>query len=284
LATGPLQVFQPREGGALRRKEREEIGMRFSKRWMVVVAALATMAGLGAAPASAVSVGADMGVYSQYVWRAVPQTSGKPAVQGDVSVDIGGGLSAGVWFSNAYTVTTSTSAANGGTVDVDEFDWTLDYSGSSGMFGYSVGGILYSYLYDGPSNFGEVYLGGSLDTMLAPTLTIYYTVSDSGNMAYLGGDTWIDLGVSASGGGFDYSGTLSFVSWASDSTRSSDIYNDGLTDVALGVSKDLTAGDVTVTPSITVTIPVGSTASDDERYIYGVAVDPSFIAGVNVAY
>ncbi len=253
--------------------------MRFSKRWVVVAAALATMAGLGAAPASAVSVGGDMGVFSQYVWRAVPQTPlGTPAVQGDLGVDIGGGLSGGVWFSNAYTAGTPSA------LPVVEFDWTLDYSGSAGMFGYSVGGIFYSYLYDGHSNFGEAYVGGSLDTFLAPTLTVYYTVGDSGNSVYLGGDMWVDLGVSASGGGFDYSGTLSFASWQSDSTRNSDNFQDGLSALALGASKDVTVGDLTVTPSLTVTVPLASDSADGNKKIYGVAVDPAFIAGVNVAY
>lgn len=253
--------------------------MQSVKRWMVVVAAvLGCTAGMGAASAGAVDVGGDMGVASQYVWRAVPQTPlGTPAVQGDLGVDIGGGLTGTLWFSNAYTAGTPSA------LPVVEFDWVLDYSGSAGMFGYSVGGIFYSYLNDGHSNFGEAYVGGSLDTLLAPSLTVYYTVGDSGNSVYLGGDVWIDLGVGASGGGFDYSGTLSFVSWASDG-RVSDDYQDGLSALALGASKDLTAGDVTVTPSVTITVPLASESNDATRKIYGAAVDPSFIAAVNVAY
>jgi len=252
--------------------------MQFLKRWMTGIAAvLACTAGMGAASAAAVEVSGDVGAYSQYVWRAVPQTAGEPAVQGDLAVDIGGGLSAGVWFSNAYATT------NGTGVDVDEFDWTLDYSGSAGMLGYSVGGILYSYLYDGHSNFGEAYVGVAADTVAAPSLTVYYTVGDSGNSFYLGGDIWVDLGVGASAGGFDFSGTLSFASWQSDG-RVSDDYKDGLTAVALGASKDVTAGDLTFTPSVMVTVPLASESADGFQKIYGGAVDPSFIAGVNVAY
>jgi len=253
--------------------------MHFLKRWMAVIAAvLGCTAGMGVTSAAAVEVSGDIGVASQYVWRAVPQTAGKPAVQGDVVVDVGGGLSATVWFSNAY------ATANGTGVDVDEFDWVLDYSGSAGSFGYSVGGIFYSYLYDGHSNFDEIYLGGSLDTFLAPSLTVYYTVGDSGNSVYLGGDMWVDLGVSASGGGFDYSGTLSFASWQSDTTRVDDDFQDGLTAIALGASKDIAAGDVTVTPSLMITVPLASDSADGFQKIYGAAVDPSFIAAVNVAY
>jgi len=251
--------------------------MQVRMRWMVVAAALACTAGLGTAPAAAVSLSGDIGVFSQYVWRGVPQNVGLPAVQGDFSADLGGGASAGVWYSDSY------GTGNGTGANVVEFDWTLDYSGSVGALGYSVGGIYYSYLYDGHSNFEEAYLGLSYDTMLAPSITVYYTLGDSGNDFYLGGDTWIDLGVSGSGGGFDYSGTLSFASWQGDG-RVDDDYKDGLSNLALGMSKDVTVGDLTVTPSVTITAPLAGKSADGFQKIYGVAVDPSFIAGVNVAY
>jgi len=249
--------------------------MRFSMRSMVVaVAALACTAGLGPGKASALDIAGDIGVASQYVWRAVAQTGGATAVQGDLSTGVGG-LTGTVWYSNAYPATRG---------QVVEFDWVLDYSGSAGSVGYSGGAIYYTYMNDGHSNFTEIYLGGSLDTILAPTLTVYYTVTDVDSAFYVNGDTWIDLGVSGSAGGFDLSGTLSFVAWASDSARTGDLYQDGLTAIALGASKDVDLGGHTVTPSLMYTFPVVSTSADDNQYIYGTMVNPEFIASLNVPY
>jgi len=214
-------------------------------------------------------------VFSQYVWRAVTQTAGATAVQGDMSVALGG-LSGGVWFSNAYP------SSNGRSVV--EFDWTLDYSGSVGSLGYSVGGVYYTYLYDGHSNFTEAYVGASYDTLLAPSLTVYYTVTDTDSGFYKNGDIWADLGVSGSALGADLSGTLSFVSWKSDAGRTADLYEDGLAALALGASKDLPVDGMTLTPSVTITVPLVSDSSDGNQYIYGTMVKPEFFAGLNLAY
>ncbi|HXH73243.1 MAG TPA: TorF family putative porin, partial [Mariprofundaceae bacterium] len=58
---------------------------------------------MNAAPAQAddLSISGDLGAFSQYVWRGVPQNASKAAVQGDVSAALGG-LSGTVWFSNSY--------------------------------------------------------------------------------------------------------------------------------------------------------------------------------------
>jgi len=237
------------------------------------------------AQAEDVAVGGDIGVYSQYVWRGVEQTVNSTAVQGDLGVSMGG-LSAGVWFSNTYPAGAPQYAGK----DVVEFDWTVDYSGDIGDtgLGYSVGGIAYTYLYDSASNFPELYLGLSADTMLAPSLTAYYTVSDSQNKAYLAGDMWIDLGVSGSAAGFDLSGTVSYAIWKNDVTNrpvgAVDTFKDGLSLLTLGVSKDIEVGGVTMTPSLTYTHPLAKKMADGERYIYGLPVKSEFIAGLNMAF
>jgi uncharacterized protein (TIGR02001 family) len=251
--------------------------MQLKRRLMVwVLAATGLTAGTTAtAWADGPEVSADMGIYSQYVWRAVTQTGNAPAVQGDVGVAMGG-VSFGAWFSNAY------GASNG--QQVEEFDWTLDYSGEAGAIGYSVGAIYYTYQYDGHSNFTEAYVGGSYDGPLAPSLTVYYTVTDTDSGFYKNGDIWIDLGVSQSVDGYDLSGTVSYVNWASDAARASNMYKDGVAAIALGVSKDVDVAGVTMTPSLTVTVPVIGDSSDGNKYIYGTMVDNEFIAGLNFAY
>lgn len=253
--------------------------------------AFSLMLGMGmlsAIPATSqaeeLAISGDVGAFSQYVWRGVAQNNGKTAVQGDLGASYGG-LSASVWFSNTYA---STAPQFGGR-DVVEFDWTVDYSGSVGDLGYSVGGIGYTYLYDSQSNFPEVYAGVSYDGFLSPSLTAYYTVSDSQSKAYKSGDLWVDLGVGTSLAGFDLSGTLSYVKWKKDTvnraiTGGVDKYKSGLSLAAVSISKDLDVSGVTLTPSLSYSMPLAKKQSDGNRYIYGVAATSEFVAGVNFAY
>lgn len=219
----------------------------------------------------------DIGVASQYTWRGVTQTSGETAVQGDIGVGVGA-FSASVWFSNAYLVP-------GADRDVVEFDWVVDYSDSIGDSGidYSLGGIGYTYLYDSESNFPELYAGAAYGPV---SLTAYYTVADSANNAYLKGDTWVDLGVSTALGGFDLSGTLSYAMWKNDAANRAtvDNFKDGVNLVTLGISKDINLSAATLTPSLTVTVPVIGKAADGNRYIYGTAVKNEFVAAMNLSY
>jgi len=259
--------------------------MKMKNIYLSILAAATLGMGLTATAAQAedLSISGDIGVASQYVWRGVGQTGGKPAVQGDLGASYGG-LSAGVWFSNAYP----SAAPQFGGKDVVEFDWTLGYGGSIGDSGvdYSLGYIGYTYLYDSASNFSEVNAGLSYDML---SLTGYYVVKDSKSKFYMKGDTWVDIGVSGAVAGYDVSGTLSYAKWKKDAVTRPvvgglDIYKSGINLVTLGVSKDLTVADVTFTPSLTATIPVIKKASDGNKYIYGTAVTNEFIAAVNFAY
>ena len=229
-----------------------------------------------------VSVSGDIGVFSQYVWRGVPQNGNKTAVQGDVGLAYEG-LSAGAWFSNSYSV---------GTRDVVEFDFTLDYSGSIGDsgLGYSVGGIYYTYMYDSKSNFPELYVGLSYDAPVSPFVTAYFTVADSSNKFYKSGDIWVDFGLTGSLAGFDLSGTLSYVKFKKDPVNRPivggiDMWKSGLSMAALGASKDFAVGDLTVTPSLTTTFPLIKKQADGFRYVYGAGLNTAeFVAGVNIGY
>ena len=246
---------------------------------LAVAAATFTGGTMEARAMEGLEIGGDVGMVSQYVWRGATQTSGMPAVQGSLWA-ASDGFSAGLWFSNAYTSSNPKFAGR----DVVEYDVTLDYSGEAGAVGYSVGGIYYLYQYDPQSNFAEVYAGASMDAPLSPSITLYYTVDDVSSGFYKSGDIWVDLGISGSAGGADLSGTLSYVSWESDPGRTADFYEDGFSLLALGVSKDLAVGDVTMTPSATVSVPIASKSSDGNRYIYGTQVENEFIAGLAIAY
>lgn len=243
--------------------------------------------GLLAAPAHGlaeeVNVAGDIGVASQYVWRGSVQ-KGQPAVQGGLGLS-NGGASLSVWFSNSYASPEPQFAGR----DVVEFDFTADYSGSMDALGYSVGGIYYTYLYDAHSNFTELYAGISYDAPLSPSLTLYYTAKGVQSGFYKTGDIWVDLALAGSVNGFDLSATASCVYWRADAANRAasagvDRYRSGISLLQLAVSRNIEAGAVTITPSMTVAVPVIGKSADGERYIYGGAVRNEFIAAVNVAY
>lgn len=229
-----------------------------------------------------ITMAGDIGVASQYVWRGVTQTSGKTAVQGDLGLSLGD-FSIGGWFSNAYPATAPQFAGR----DVVEFDWTASYGGDIGDsgFAYSVGDILYTYLYDSASNFNEVNAGLSYGPV---SLTGYYVTTSSQNKAYLAGDVWVDLGLSTSLYGFDLSGAVSYAKWKKDAVNrpigAVNTFKSGVNLVTLGISKDISVGDASLTSSLTATIPVGTKQSDGNRYIYGVNAKNEFVAALNLAY
>jgi len=233
---------------------------------------------------SGVSLSGDIGVVSQYVFRGVTQTSGKPALQGDLNLGYEG-FTVSTWFSNAYPSPAPQYAGR----DTVEFDFGLDYSGSYDDIGYSVGAVWYTYLYDSSSNYAEVYGSLSYDAVVSPSLTVYYTAGESANKAFLAGDLWVDLGLSTSYAGLDFSGTVSYANWKNSTAfrpmaGSVNMFKDGFSLAALGVSKDITVGDATMTASLTGTLPIGKKQTDGNRYIYGLVAEPEVVAGLNFSY
>ncbi|MDX8406100.1 MAG: TorF family putative porin [Mariprofundus sp.] len=229
------------------------------------------------------AIGGDIGVASQYVWRGVVQ-KGTAAVQGDLTASYDG-FSTSAWFSNSYASPDPQSAGK----EVVEFDFSADYSGSIGDVGYSVGGIYYTYMRDSNSNFGEAYVGFSYDAVVSPSVTAYYTTNGVTSGFYKAGDLWVDLGLSTSVAGFDLSGTASYVKWKKDAVNRATVagftmYKDGFSVAQLAISKDIEAGSVTVTPSLTAIVPVIGKSSDGNRYIYGTKAVNEFVAAVNIAY
>jgi uncharacterized protein (TIGR02001 family) len=252
----------------------------FAAAFVALVAA--GTASIPTAQAEDLSYSADIGAVSKYVWRGWAQSSGA-AVQGDLNAAYGG-LTASLWLSNSYTVT-APGKYNGATAV--EADWVLDYSGSYGKVGYDVGGLYYTYLNDSGSNFPEIYAGLSYDAVISPSVKVSYTAADSKSKYYLAGDTWVDLGLSGSAMGVDLSGTISYADWKSSTqyrpvVGGVDAWKSGFNLITLGMSKDFKISDgVTMTPSLTGTIPIAKKASDGNRYIYGVPVLPEVWVGMN---
>ena len=87
---------------------------------------------------------ANVNLVSDYRFRGIDQTWGKPAVQGGADLALANGLYAGVWASNV-----SGNSYPGGSL---ELDYYAGYNGKIDDFGYTAGG--YGYYYPG-ANFDK---------------------------------------------------------------------------------------------------------------------------------
>src|ERR1039457_5226361 len=114
--------------------------------YSLILAALAApgvaMADAAPAAAPAPAVVANVGWVSNYVFRGITQTIGKPAVQGGFDYSHSSGFYAGVWGSNVSWITGS-GAAGDASLETDTYlgirnSFATDYS-------YDVGLIRYNY-------------------------------------------------------------------------------------------------------------------------------------------
>ncbi len=117
------------------------------KKQILIAAALF---GTFAAPTQAADVTGNAGVVSQYVWRGIPSSDGKPALQGGVDAAWDSGWYAGGWGSNVdYAGQTG--------IEIDLYG---GWGGSTGDWNYSVGGTFYTFTDRVAEDFLELNLSG----------------------------------------------------------------------------------------------------------------------------
>lgn len=97
-----------------------------------------------AADQSPHSLSANMGVYSQYIFRGLKQTDGDPALQGGFDYSHSSGIYLGTWASNISWLRDFGAYTGGGSL---EWDFYGGYKGTFGKsdFGYDVGLLYYWY-------------------------------------------------------------------------------------------------------------------------------------------
>ena len=112
---------------------------------------------------------AYVGVYDKYLWRGIDGSGSKPVAQGGVDLT-SGNFTLGYWTN----VQLSSDAGDGfRSGEATENDIVLDYSRDlTDLVSISVGNIY--YMFDGGNDTNELYLGVSLNTILEPSLTVYY--------------------------------------------------------------------------------------------------------------
>lgn len=147
---------------------------------LVVMVAMILAVGFRPSPVQAegASVDAEVLLVSKYIWRGL-EVNEDPVLQPSVTVGYGG-FSFNVWgnmdltnFGEDECIYTEDCESRSG--QFTEIDLTLDYTHSFGAF--SIGGGIIAYEFpnwDGSEDTHEVYLAMSYDTILAPSLTIYY--------------------------------------------------------------------------------------------------------------
>jgi len=156
-----------------------------------------------------------------------------------------------------------------------EFDYTVDYSGEAGGVSYSVGAIAYTYLNGAAGNATEVYAGVGFGPVSA---TYYYAVAGSWKK-----DAYLDVAVSQSLAGFDLGADFG-IYLPSTATANAPITpgtainpasKKGLGHIDLSISKDVSVGDATMSPSLMISIPQYSGKPKNANQV---------VAGVNFAY
>ena len=147
-----------------------------------IAMAAAVAAALTSGAASA-EVTANAGIFSNYIWRGVTQTSDAAAGQGGIDWGHKSGLYAGTWVSNVDFDGTGQSGY--------EMDVYGGFAGEAGGFGYDLGVITYQYPTDPTnSNFTEVYATGSI---VGITAGLWYTVDKASGLSDPRGDDDIYL-------------------------------------------------------------------------------------------
>lgn len=169
------------------------------KKSLLAVAVAASAAGIpaaavaqSAAAESPHSVSANMTLATEYRFRGIGQTNGKPAVQAGIDYEHASGFYLGTWASNVSWL----SDGGAGTVSSSvEMDFYGGYSGSAGGIEYDVGVLRYYYPGTYPAGFTsphttEVYVSGTWNNL---TLKYSHAVTNLFGFADSKGAGYLDL-------------------------------------------------------------------------------------------
>ncbi len=139
----------------------------------VLIALLATVISIGCissyVQAAATSGSASVGIFNSYMWRGF-ELHEDVAIQPSVGITYGG-FGANLW-----------SDINGDTGEITETDVTVNYTFSKDRIGFDIGYIFYGL--EGIDETQELYVAISYDTLLSPSLTLYYDF-DEGDGAFI---------------------------------------------------------------------------------------------------
>ena len=218
----------------------------------------------GLVPASAeespVSGSADIGLFSQYVWRGYAFSDDSIIIQPSATISYGG-FGVNLWG--------NLDTDYGDDADFNETDMTLSYDWSYDTVSMGVGYIFYGL--EGEDS-QELYFTVGFDTILAPSITIYRDID-----AF---DGWyISLGVGHSipltdEVALDLSASLGYYDL-------DDVDYSELHDGSISASITYAVNDyISITPSLAYTFGLSGDAKDDLEAVSADGESDHFIGGV----
>lgn len=252
---------------------------------MSLIAVLGLTAGAVHAGEVTADVNADVSFLTDYLWRG--QTYGEDGViQPNLSIGFANGLSLGVWANYIVDWEVLDSGLSNSHL-VNEVDYTVDYSFEAGPVGCSLGWILYDFPRSGGAETQEVYVGLTLDTLLAPSITAYRDVRmiDGTYLSFgVGHDFELNEKTTLSvGGTLGWGNEAYHKAYFPVSTPTIDVEEDSLSDYNLSVSLSYAITDkVTVTPTLSYSAFSDSDVEDAADIVYG--EDSKVYGGINVSY
>ena len=150
-------------------------------------------------PASAHTVTANVGFVSNYLYRGISQTGGKPAIQGGFDYAHASGVYAGLWGSNVSWVGPSLGASSSSL----ELDTYAGYKGGfAGDFSYDVGYLRYNYLAVYPSTMATGFVKADTDEIYSAlgwkwvTLKYSHSLGDTFGLDDSSGTSYVELNAS----------------------------------------------------------------------------------------
>ncbi len=208
----------------------------------------------------------SMDVMSNYVWRG-QKLSNSWVLQPSVGINYGA-FGANIWANYDSDRAEITSGDSSGHGEFTETDITLTYTHSIDKLTITAGYIYYAL--DGANDTQELFISASYDTILSPSLTIYYDY-DEGNGAFIvlgightlniTKDISTKLGASAS-----YNIRNKVMGFDSNGKRFSNLYNAELSAaVTIPLYKD-----ISLTPKIAYSMPI---SNDAKAAIKGISDD-----------
>lgn len=245
------------------------------KKLLVVLAAMVLTTALASPALAAIEVTGDayVGYFSKYVWRGFDLSGGMPVVQSGVDLSAKG-FTLSYWTNVA---TRNDDVDNDGILDFEggegtENDLVLNYAIPVGETATINVGNIY-YMLDGYDDTNEVYAAATFNTLLSPTVKIFYDwdKADENGLYYTASVShslpvgeMITLGASALVGYNDENYSVN-EGW-------SDWHN-----YELGAKADFKVTEqLTITPSILYSSPI----SDDAKE----TIDSQLVGGVNLLF
>jgi hypothetical protein len=196
---------------------------------------------------------ASVGVFSEYVWRGINFT-GDANFVAQPSVTVGAGDVSVNWWGNM----------NENTGEMDEVDFTVDYTKDLGPVAISVGNILYDV--DGASDTNELYIAIAPALPIDVKLTYFYDYDEFevsylilalGKSLEIADKTTLSLGAAAGYNDFDF-----------------------LQNAELSASLSYALSEqLAITPSVLFSTPLSDEAKDaglDDEVVAGLTVGLSF--------